>query len=208
MVSLNDIIKDAKPAVHPLVSDWKRRLAAGPATLEIYQQVKGIGATKTDIILQFTEHGHALPKEVFAWDEDLNAGLISLAIKAVDAEQEAQRFALALRGHMRKIEREFGDGYFSAVFVEFLRGMDVATDPVLSSVLSHTRHVVPPHPSKSENYCREKIASEIRNRYVELTDDLKYTEAVAQKILVKMLALYLDDRFSVSSRRRMGLLKE
>lgn len=46
----------------------------------------------------------------------------------------------------------------------------------------------------------------IRGRGVELTKSLKHPAEEATEILAGALARYLDDRFSVSSRRVLGLL--
>ncbi|MEK6234950.1 MAG: hypothetical protein N2C14_09575 [Planctomycetales bacterium] len=54
--------------------------------------------------------------------------------------------------------------------------------------------------------CRELIAEAISGRARELTKSLKYPQQEARNILVSSLAQYLDDRFSVTSRRQMGLL--
>ena len=70
--------------------------------------------------------------ESVPWDDDLNSGLIDLHVRAVSPEQEAERFSLGLRGAMRKIEREVGDGYFNAVLVDLIRDSDLTQDPAIA----------------------------------------------------------------------------
>ena len=50
------------------------------------------------------------------------------------------------------------------------------------------------------------IADAISGRAHELKEKLGYPEEEAKPILVQALARYLDERFSVSNRRRLGLL--
>ena len=71
------------------------------------------------------------------WDDDLNAGLILLKVKSVSPEQEAERFALGLRAAMRRIEREFGDGYFNAVLVELIKESRSDRYPEIAEVMRY-----------------------------------------------------------------------
>ncbi len=64
----------------------------------------------------------------------------------------------------------------------------------------------PNHEGKSYGRCREAIADAISGRAHELKDKLGYSENEAKPILVHAIARYLDERFSVTSRRRLGLL--
>ena len=54
--------------------------------------------------------------------------------------------------------------------------------------------------------CRELVANEIGGRAVELRDKLKYHPDQVKAVMTKALAVYLDERISVSSRRHFGLL--
>jgi hypothetical protein len=41
----------------------------------------------------------------FEWDDGVNAALVEMGIRAVDLAREGERFALALRAGLRKVER-------------------------------------------------------------------------------------------------------
>src|SRR5262249_53584519 len=144
--------------------------------------------------------------ETMSWDDDLNTGLIQLGVRAVHPKQEAERFALGLRAALRKAEREFGDGYFNAVLVELLRDSDLTGYPVIADILQYASAPRPSREGKGldrYNLCREMMAAAISGRARELTVALKYPQEEAKQILVSALAHYLDERFSVSSRRRL-----
>jgi len=68
-------------------------------------------------------------------------------------------------------------------------------------------HTNSPDRSRSYQECRELIANEIGGRAVELRDKLRYKADEIKAVMTKALALYLDERFSVRSRRSFGLLE-
>jgi hypothetical protein len=212
MPTLDELFRGPADSLpHPRLRNWKARLEhpGTTATLEVFRPESALGASQPEMNLQFTEEGKRLPLETVPWDDDLNTGLIQLRVRAASPEQEAERFALGLRAALRKAEREFGDGYFNAVLVEFLRESDLTRYPAIAAVLEHA-YAIRPHREGAafDRYtlCREMIADAISGRARELTGALGYPEEEAKKILVAALARYLDERFSVSSRRRLGLL--
>jgi hypothetical protein len=161
------------------------------------------------MVLHFTKDGQPQPLETVAWDDDLNAGLIRLGIRSIDSDHEAQRFSVALCGALRKAEREFGDGYLNAVLVDLIRDSDLTRHSEIAEVLKHSTALGLDREGKttrSFNLCREMVADAIGARAHELKEDLGYTEEEAKPILIRAIVQYLDERFSVSSRRRLGLL--
>ncbi len=211
MTRLDDFFRQTNGSADPRVRNWAGRLAdpGTSATLEVYRPGDELGQAQPEMNLQFSKDGKPLPLETVAWDDDLNAGLIQLGVRAVSPEQEAERFALGLRAGLRKAEREFGDGYFNAVLVELLRDSDLMQYDAIAAVLKHA-YANRPHREGAafDRYtiCRELIADAIGARARELTGLLRYSQNEAKRIIVAALARYLDERFSVSSRERLGLL--
>jgi hypothetical protein len=211
MIRLDDFFREQTDTLtDPRLRDWKRRLDQGAtASLEVFRPEVLLGLSRAEMDLQFTEGGDLLPLETLPWDDDLNAGLIQLHVRAVSEEQEAERFSLGLRAAMRKTEREFGDGYVNSVLVDLLNDSDLTTDAKIAEVLKYA--VANPlsgegRGAPSYHLCRELIADAISGRARELTGPLGYSQGEAKRILVAALARYLDDRFSVSARRRLGRL--
>ena len=106
---------------------------------------------------------------------------------------------------MRKAEREFGDGYFNAVLIDLITDSDLTQHLEIAEMVEHSTALAG-RASKRYNPCREMIADAISGRAKALTGPLHYSQEEAKAILVSALAHYLDQRFSVSSRRRVGLL--
>ena len=135
----------------------------------------------------------------------MNAGLVDLGIKAINLLEEGERFALAIRAALRKVERRYGDGYLNAVLVDLLAESDLSKNGAIAEV---RRYVQTNSPERGASYqaCRELIANEIGGRAVERRDKLGYKPEESKAVMTKALAIYLDERFSVSSRRHFGLL--
>jgi hypothetical protein len=208
MTTLDDFFSKPADFLHPRLRNWKSRLgeAGTSATLELFRPETDLGQAEAEMNVQFTKNGTLLPLETVPWDDDLNAGLIELHVRAANLEEEAERFALGLRAALRKASREFGDGFFNAVLLEFLTDSDLTTHPPIDAVLEHAHALQPNRSGTGYDTCREMIANAMRGRARELTGPLGYPQAEAKQILVAALARYLDERFSVSSRRRLGLL--
>jgi hypothetical protein len=209
MTRLDDFFQGQTDSLaHPRLRDWKARLdrEGTTATLEVFRPEAVLGQSRPEMNLQFTVGTNQLPLETVPWDDDLNTGLIQLEVRAVNPEQEAERFALGLRAAMRKAEREFGDGYFNAVLVDLFQDSDLTSNPKITEVLKHALASPPSREGRSYKPCREMITDAIRGRAQELIGPLKYPQDQAKDILVTALARYLDERFSVSARRRLGWL--
>src|SRR5260370_42343380 len=128
MTTLDELFRGPPTALDPRLRQWKSRLDGGGTalTLDLFRSEIAIGLSQPEMNLHFTKDGRLLSVETLMWDDDLNAGLVQqLHVRATSPEQEAERFALSLRAALRKPGREFGDGYLSAVLIEFLRDSDL-----------------------------------------------------------------------------------
>ncbi len=186
----------------PRLRDWADRIRRGAnATLELYRPRATIGLAPTKIYVHLEQNGAQQPLDEADWDEHLNEGLISLKVRAVDSEQEAQRFALGLRDALRPVEKELGNGYFNAVLLDVIVDSKLDQYPEITEVLEFTYHDRTARGGQAYSRCREAISMAISARARELTERLRYSADEAKNILVAALAGYLDERFSVTPRR-------
>lgn len=130
---------------------------------------------------------------------------MDLGIRAVDLTQEEERFALGIRAALRKVERKYGDGYLNAVLLDLLDESDLSKHGEIAEVRKYV-HTNAPERNRVYQECRELIAGEIGGRTTELRQKLQYSREDVKTIMTKALAIYLDERFSVSSRRNFGML--
>lgn len=188
----------------PRVRDWKRRLEApgASATLSLVEPKDVYDPFGPAMFVQFND-GH--PIEELRWDDDRNSGLIRLGVRADDPGQEALRMALTLKAALRKMTREVGDGYFNALLMDFIRERGLDGERRIADVVSEI-HVNKPHQGRTYRENLERIAEELMRRAEELRGPLKYPEVEAKRILVEAIALFVDRRFGVSDRRKLGWL--
>ena len=209
MTTFDDIFGAGPEAIaHPKLrfwEQWKARPEGGDVRCEVRRPSDLLGYKPAKLYVHlYAADGSESHLDESDWDDELNAGLIGLGVRAIDEHNEAQRVALGLRAALRPAERRYGDGFFNAVLVDWVRNSSFAqTDPV-REVLPHV-HANPPHRGGgSFDGCRELIQTAIRARAHELTDKLRYAREGAQGVLASALAVYLDERFSVSVGRALG----
>jgi hypothetical protein len=190
----------------PQVRYWKGRIKAGDKLLvEIHRPQAAAVFAHTELVVLRWENGKEQPPQQFEWDDELNAGLIALEVRANDLQQEAIRFSLGIRAALRKVERRYGDGYLNAVLVDLIDESDLSRGGEIAAVRKSVK-VNPPERSGSYTACRELIANEIGGRAAELRDKLAYQPEEIKVVMEKAIATYLDERFSVTSRRQLGWL--
>lgn len=202
MGELDEMLNGSDEFVSAVVRRVKERLEAGGKP-KLKLNRSDINTTFT-IIAPEEENHQAL--DDIEWDDGTNAELVELGIKAEDQSHEANRFALMLRSALRKVERKYGDGYLNTVLVNLLDDSDLCKTGEIAEMRKYVR-VYPAEPSKSYNECRESIALEIGARARELRQHLKYSQEEAKSIMTRALAIYLDERFSISARREFGMLE-
>jgi hypothetical protein len=210
MPLLDDILSKSRADVplHPRLSNWADRIRQSnqKPKLEVFRPVATFGSSAPEMVLHFCDNGVAPAIETLAWDDELNEGLIKLGVRSSDPANEAKRFALGLRAALRKVERQFGDGYFNAVLYELVTESGLTRHAAIADVIKHAYALQAPRDSRNYNDCREAIAFGIAGRMNDLEDSLAYPPEDARSILTDALSEYLDERFSVSSRRQLGLL--
>lgn len=104
-------------------------------------------------------------------------------------------------------EMRYGDGYFSSVLVEVLRDSDLAREQNISDVLRFVS-VHPPAASPSRDDCAENIKAVLGRVAQLLVGPLKYPQGEARTVVAESLAYYLDERFSITSGRLLGLYRD
>jgi hypothetical protein len=195
---------------HPKLRFWVsylQRPDVGEVRFELRRPREGLTFRPAKIYMHFYDKaGQEIQCDGEDWDDGLNTGLLRRGIRAITPENEMERFALALRVAFKRPEYRYGEGYFNSVLTTLLREGPFADDPQVAGVLRHTTAIPPETSSPSFLDCAEMIDLAIRGRAHELVDDLSYERKQAEEILAGALARYLDERFSVTSRRSLGLL--
>lgn len=200
---------ESKPdaPMHPKVRFWQSKQDQGARLVcELLRERDALSFGPASLFVSFLdEQGNDMqsPDEV-DWDPRLNDALLELKVRAVTPENEAKRFGLVLRERFAEPEERFGDGFFNAVLIEYIDGSPFAKEPPISE----KRPFIHAHRASRDGSSFEACWNEINGIIVLCAHDLTaldYELHQAVPILSGALAEYLDERFSITSRRRLGL---
>jgi hypothetical protein len=152
------------------------------------------------------EHGN-VSENGEPWEPQLALTMAERGWRAPDLANEAVRFGLLLKTLFSPSEMRYGDGYFSAVLIDVLRDSEFAREQKVSEVLPFIS-VPPPKPSPSRDDCAENIKAVLSRVAQLLVDPLKYPHGEAKAVVAESLAYFLDERFSITSGRLLGLYRD
>jgi len=188
---------------HPRLRHWRRLQHEGATLLVDVKRSRRPLDRGSAYLYVNIERGGRRDQDREDWSADLNRGLLMLHVRALSPENEALRFALALPDAFDSAEDRFGEGFFNFVLIDELRRGPFSEG--LREVLADV-HVTPGNRDRPQyRECKDLVVGAIRGRAQELTGLLRYEQPQAEAILGSALATYLDDRFSISDRRVLGL---
>ena len=196
---------------HPLLRFLSRRRAEPDfqeAKVEVVRPRAPLGHRPAKLYLHFyAKSGDEMESpHAEEWDDELNTALIQRRVKAISVDNEKVRFSLGLRAALQGVEDRFGDGYYNSVLIHHISNSPFEDNPVVAEVLSHVyRNGIDPT-FRTYHECRDMIDGAIRGRAKELTKSLGYELPEAEDILASAVAQHLDERFSVTNRKALGLL--
>ncbi|MEZ4302147.1 MAG: hypothetical protein R3B70_44885 [Polyangiaceae bacterium] len=206
MLNLDDLFKKGRFS-HPKLRYWES-LAAKERTVpvvEVRRPRDGLGFGPTSIVVTVADKaGVPIDCDGEPWEPQLALATVERGWPAPDPENEAVRLGLLFKTFFAQPEMRYGDGYFSSVLVTLLLDSQLAKAPPVAEVLKFVR-VAPPGDSPSKEDCAENIRAVLSRAASLLVDSLNYTTDQAKVILADAVAYYLDDRFSISSGRILGL---
>jgi hypothetical protein len=201
MSSLDNLF-EIRPASHPKIRSWTTLLlkSSGRPTCEVLRRREGLSFQPAKIYVHFSPDR----TEEEQWDTALNAFLINEKVRAVNTDNEELRFALMLRELLKRPESRFGDGFYNAVLltvVEDLFGEDSRIREKLALLGKGNPH----KQGASYQDCAEMIHAALAICAKELSEALEYDRPTAETILAGAVDKYLDERFSFTNRKLLGL---
>lgn len=189
---------------HPKVGAWTHLVQNDQETLRcrIVRQREGLGYYQAKIKLHSTTHGSDVIDQD-EWDDELNRFLLKYKIRSISPENEAIRYALMLKELLRRPETRYGDGFFNAVLLELVESH--FTDSELLQSTSKEIGAAKPRRGRVYSECVTMIKDAIATCALSLLNDLGYERPSAEDILANAMGIYLDERFSVGDKKRLGL---
>jgi len=190
-----------KGPVHPRLRRWaqlaeKHRVVE----VEVHRKWDGLTYSPARMFVWFREtRGVGGELDEVLWEDELNQGLIELGAPAVDLENEATRYALALRSALEPVSLRHGQDYARLVLVLDLRNREIGEMPPLADVLKRV-HFHRPQPGGDYDQASDAIAAILRGKAQELQAKLEYPRSDAERVLTSALAIYLEEIFHLRSR--------
>ncbi len=205
MAKLDDLFNgDAKAAEHPVVKYLRETFKPEQVRVGIHRPKDMLGFKPSKLMLFLTQNGNQLPPQEYAWDDDLNETLVKHGYRAIDEGNERMRFSLLLRWRFRRVETRFGEGFFNAVLVKYVKESQLMTFREIVDVMKDVFANQPHMHGHSYDDCRGMINQILQACASDLSKHLQYERTTAENMLAGALAFYLDERFTVSDRRRLG----
>jgi hypothetical protein len=124
---------------------------------------------------------------------------------AVDEANEALRLALMLADWFQHPAQRFGDDYFNSVPVEYLKEGPLRGVKDVQDVLRDVHEIPPYKEGTAHADCRNEVQA-VLQRGAQVLTSIGYDRTTAERILVRALVQFLDDRFGITNRRMLGLL--
>jgi hypothetical protein len=187
---------------HPKIGSWSKIIQEGKPTCEIDRKREGFGFRRAKIYLHVDISGKTSTDQD-DWDDELNQFLLQHKVRSISPKNEQIRYALTIKNLLKKAEIRFGDGYFNAVLLELVKSAFREKQDVQEKV----EEIAPSKPSHEKAYeeCATMIEGAIAACAKSLLNDLGYEQPEAENILAGAMGYYLDERFSLTNRKLLGL---
>jgi hypothetical protein len=195
---------------HPLIRLLTARQSKsdfGVARVVILRPRAALGFEPARLTLEFLDkQGNPVDYKTEEWDPGLNGALIRRKIMALDEANEVTRFGLALAAAFEEAESRYGDGFFNSVLMVVIDKSPFASKAAIKELRTHISTNRPYQGGHSADDCAVMIQSALQDRWFELRKSLGYQKEAADRIMAGALASYLDERFTVTDRRKLGWL--
>lgn len=205
MSDLDKFFDKKEPPVHPKVAYWKSILAKGQVerirvTFVREKDLLVFGPARLFVHLHDAAMEDVRSPEEMAWDERINAELVKMHATALSKQNETERFGMVFNDRFRLVDSRFGDTFFNAVLVTYLKSSAFAKLDPTKTILDGMQEYRP-SPGRQLEECEEMIEDVIGYAIDALHGPLKYSRPTTTDIVAGALAYYLDERFSISDRK-------
>ncbi len=212
MLNLDDIFEFEKDqSDHPKLRYWKALAAKHDQrpVVEVVRPRDGLGFAPARMrVILLDEQGARVKsksaKNSEPWDAQLALATVELGWRALDDESEMIRFGLLFKVFFSQAEMRYGDGFFSSVLVHALRAGSIGRQKPVAEVLRFIS-VPPPATSLAKKECEEIIKSVLAKVARLLVKRVDYSSKHAKEIIALSLAYFLDERFSITPGKLLGL---
>ena len=208
MLNLDDLFKDQFD--HPKLRYWQD-LGAQHGTspeVEVVRPRDGLGFARTAVHVTVRDaNGAVVTTDVEPWEPQMVLSTVERGWRAPTSEREIERFGILLKTLFAPIETRYGDGYFSSVLVEVLQDSEFSKEPSVAELLGLIK-VPPAYVSSNRADCVANIKAVLARVAQWIAGPLNYTRDDAKAILTRAVTYFLDERFSITAGRMLGLYSD
>jgi hypothetical protein len=201
---LDKLFAAQQTELHPKAQAWLQRIRQGQrAVVEVVRKRDVLSYRPPRLFIRFDD----VDVQDEPWDASLNEALVNARVRAKSAENEALRLALMLSEWFERPASRFGDDYFNSVLVEYLKSDPFRALAPVAEVLRDVHAYAPSQGTSSYSECHDEVQG-IFARGARALTQLGYPLDDAKKVLARAIAQFLDDRFSITHRKALGLWVE
>jgi len=189
---------------HPFVDECDRLDQNGYSIVNVrfYRERKGLSFLPAMLYVEFKKdtEGKTIHHD---WHIDIEKWLLNKNVKAVSNENEAERMGYYLIQLFNDAPFELGEGYMNAVLMENLRD-DFGDVPALIQTLKE----IPFYRANKSSKFYSSAVEYIEKCYKTIIKPLihmGYTKETTESIFYSSLIYFLDERFSLTNSRLLGL---
>lgn len=196
----------ARVYVHPRIRAWDSFRSEGDVKsiqAEVVRHLEGFHYGPATLAVSFLrEDGSVAHYDECDWDPSLDEWLLQHGARAPTQDQEKERLSLHIRARMSKALVRYGDGVFNSVLIQSVATGPFKDHPEVAAVLEEIGHRAQPIVGEDREDCEALIDGALKKVARSLLDLYEGDREQAEETLAGALARYLDERFSVSARRR------
>jgi hypothetical protein len=206
MAHLDDLFNDPNQYDHPKLRSWrshKQHVDTDASFIEFRRDRDGLTYKPARLYFEAHKKDGTIFADMEPWDDDLNKALVQNGFRAKDPENEAKRFGFMLEYLLEPLQNRYGDGFFNASFITYLKTNGYHNWPTVAKKLEY---ISENKVSIEEPY--QNLTERLDGVFAECAALLKklYCDPdKAKDILIAAIAYYLDDRYSIFNRRQLGL---
>jgi len=207
-MSLHQLVQppNSRP-LHGSVEFWRQeaQYIGGRVEVDFERKRDGLSFRPARLFVYILDgDGNRTERSPEPWDEVVNRDLVAIGARAASEENEIERLGYALKFDLEPVEVRYGDGYFNSMLVQMLNELGFADVASVARCLARISTGSPSRDSVAYDAARRDIESALREAGSPLTASLGYDDETAQQILAGAVAYYLDERFHVTNRERLG----
>lgn len=205
MANIDELFATPKKYDHPRLRSWcsyKNSPDTTQCHIEFRRERFAVSFGLARLYLEAERKDGTVFVDGEPWEDEFNTALVEYGFRARDEENEEKRFGYALESRLQRLGIRFGDGFFNAVMVNYLRTNGYGQHPAIAGKLADVKEYEPRHGEVAID-CEGRIENTLGRSVKELAG-LGYEPATGKRILNAAIAYYLDDRFSITSRAAMG----